>query len=177
MAERFWLPARRLAAYLLDILLLFAALAPAGQLVQRTLGLAPPRTGPELARVIAWNFSLPAWLYFTFGDRSRDGMTPGKRLLRVRVRGRRGGRLGFPRALLRTALKLLPWELVHLFAFARSTDLTQFRPDQAAGVAVANALTLAYLAVAVASGGRRSVHDLVAGSCVEPVAEEGDGAR
>lgn len=175
MEDRFGLPTRRLAAYLLDILLLFTVLAPAGQLVQRVLGLAPPRTGPELARVIAWNFSLPAWLYFTLGDRSRGGMTVGKRLLRLQVRGRRGGRLATPRALLRTALKMVPWELVHLFAFARSADLARFRPDQVAGVAVANALTLAYLAVAVATGGRRSVHDLVAGSCVQPIAEEDDG--
>lgn len=164
----FRLLGRRIAAYLLDILILFGVLAPVGQLVLWLLGAALPRTGPEIARMILWNFSLPAWLYFILGDRSASGASPGKRLLKIQVRDIQGQRLSTMRALARTAVKLLPWELAHVAAFALSTDLSQFRPVQIAGVAAANLLTVVYLGVAVATKGRRSVHDYVAGALVRP---------
>lgn len=165
---------RRIAAYVLDSLILFVVLAPLGQGLQRWFGLAPPRSGPALARMIAWNFSLPTWLYLLLSDRSRHGMTLSKRLMRIQVRGRQGGRLTTSRALLRTAIKLLPWELVHWFAFARSTDLTQFRPDQALGVAVANTLALGYLGVTMTTKGRQSVHDVLVGTWVQLTEEARD---
>jgi hypothetical protein len=46
-AEGWGLLARRVAAYLLDILLLFAVLAPLGPLILGLLG-ATPRSGPEI---------------------------------------------------------------------------------------------------------------------------------
>ncbi len=156
---------RRVAAYLLDILLLFAVLAPLGQVVLRLLGWAPS-TGQEIAATILWNFSLPVWLYFFVADRSAAGATPGKRLLRIQVRAEGGGRVGPWRALARTAVKLLPWELSHLSAFALSSDLSALGPPQVAGLALANLLAVAYLIDAIASGGRRSVHDRLAGTLV-----------
>jgi len=162
----FALLGRRVAAYLVDILLLFAVLAPAGQLILWVLGAETPRTGPAIGRVILWNFSLPAWLYFVLSDRSASGATLGKRLLKIQVRDVSGERLSIGRALARTAVKLLPWELVHVSAFALSTDLTRFSQGQVIGVAVANVLTVVYLGVAVATRGRRSVHDYAAGTLV-----------
>jgi uncharacterized RDD family membrane protein YckC len=76
---------RRIAAYVVDILLLFAVLAPVGQVILWLLGTMPPQTGPAIGRVILWNFSLPAWLYFILGDQSTSGATLGKRLLRIRA--------------------------------------------------------------------------------------------
>jgi uncharacterized RDD family membrane protein YckC len=171
----FALLGRRVAAYLVDILLLFVVLAPAGQLILRLLDAPLPQTGPEVARVILWNFSLPAWLYFILGDQSASGATLGKRLLKIQVRDLSGERLSIGRALARTAVKLLPWELVHVSAFALSADLSQFSPMQIAGLAAANLLTVVYLGVAVATRGRRSVHDYVAGTLVRPKAA--DSAR
>jgi uncharacterized RDD family membrane protein YckC len=157
---------RRVAAYLVVMLLLFAALAPAGQLVLWLFGAAPPRTGPAIARVILWNFSLPAWLYFIVSDQSAFGATLGKRLFKIQVRTVGGERLSLGRSLARTAVKLLPWELVHVSAFALSTDLSQFRLVQIIGVGAANVLALLYLGVAAATRGRRSVHDYAAGTLV-----------
>jgi uncharacterized RDD family membrane protein YckC len=169
---------RRAAAYLVDILLLFAILAPAGQLLLWLFGAAPPQTGPAIARVILWNFSAPAWLYFFIGDWSASGATLGKRLLKIQVTGTGGKRLGVGRALARTVIKLLPWELVHLSAFALSADLSQFSPTQIIGVSAANLLTVVYLGVAVATRGRRSVHDYVAGAQVRPMsARPGTGEQ
>jgi uncharacterized RDD family membrane protein YckC len=163
---------RRVAAYLADILLLFAILAPAGQLILWLLGATPPRNGPAIERVILWNFSLPAWLYFIAGDQSALGATVGKRLLKIQVRTMSGERLSLGRALARTAVKLLPWELAHISAFALSTDLSQFRPVQIVGVAAANLLSVVYLGVAAATRGRRSIHDYAAGTLVCPSAAD-----
>ena len=69
---------RRSAAYLIDILLLFLVLAPIGLLIQWSLGQVP-QTGPQIWGTLLWNFSIPAWLYFTLSDKSSTGATPGKR--------------------------------------------------------------------------------------------------
>ena len=168
----FALLGRRIAAYLLDMLILFGVLAPAGQLILWLLDATPPQTGPAIARVILWNFSLPAWLYFVLSDRSASGATLGKRLLKIQVRDVSGERLSIGRALARTAVKLLPWELVHVSAFALSTDLTRFSQGQVIGVAAANVLTVVYLGVAVVTMGRRSVHDYAAGTLVRSAAAD-----
>ena len=162
---------RRVAAYLLDILILFAVLAPIGYLLQRLAGLTMTQTGPEIWRTILWNFSLPSWLYFILSDSSRLGATFGKRLLWLQVRKINDRRLSPGRALGRTAIKLLPWELVHISAFALSQDLAQFSPLQIGGLIVANLLMVVYLGAAAATKGRRSVHDFVVRTLVRPIRE------
>ena len=59
-------------------------------------------------------------------------------------------------------MKLLPWELVHLSVFGLSSDLSQLSLWQSIGLVAANGLIILYLIVAVATRGRRSVHDFVA---------------
>jgi uncharacterized RDD family membrane protein YckC len=162
----FGLLGRRIAAYLLDILVLFGVLAPAGQLILRLLDAPPPQSGPEIGRVILWNFSLPAWLYFILSDRSASGATLGKRLLKIQVTDMASDRLTIGRALARTAVKLLPWELVHVSVFVLSTDLSRFNRTQSVGVAAANLLVVVYLGIAIATRGRRSAHDYAAGTVV-----------
>lgn len=56
---------------------------------------------------------LPVLLYFTVLESSRRQATIGKRVLGLRVVTANGGQVGFLRALLRNALKLIPWELAH----------------------------------------------------------------
>lgn len=92
---------RRATAYLLDILILFAVLAPLGQGILWLLK-TTPRTGPAIAGTILWNFSLPAWLYFILGDGSGSGATLGKRLLALQVRSDAGKRLSKRNAVVRT---------------------------------------------------------------------------
>jgi len=66
----------------------------------------------------------------------------------------------------RTAIKLLPWEVVHLAAFTLSGDFSQFSLIQMIGLTVANLLTVVYWVVAAFTRGRRSVHDFVVGTVV-----------
>lgn len=77
--------------------------------------------------------------------------------------------MSFTRALLRTAIKLSPWELVHVSMFALSDDLSQVAPIQITGLVVVNVLLLFYLAVLAITKGRRSAHDLFVNTVVEPV--------
>ncbi len=156
---------RRTGAYFLDIALLFAVLGPAGWLTQWALGLTPS-TGQQIWATLLVNFSLPTWMYFTGSDASAAGATVGKRWLGLRVSRHDNGRLGVMQALSRTALKLLPWELVHLAAFGLAQDTGQFSTAQGLWLIVANALAVAYFAAVVATRGRRSVHDFVVGTVV-----------
>jgi uncharacterized RDD family membrane protein YckC len=161
--------ARRAAAYVLDIAVLFLVLGPTGWLVQRALGIAPS-TGFQIWLTLLLNFSLPTWVYFTVADASQAGATLGKRWLRLRASRQDGRRIGVLRALCRTAAKLLPWELVHVSVFALAQYPGDFSTAQSVGLTVANALLLAYLTTAAVTHGRRSIHDLVAGTVVEAAA-------
>jgi uncharacterized RDD family membrane protein YckC len=56
---------------------------------------------------------LPVLLYFALTESSRWQATIGKRAVGLRVTTMDGGQISLPRALLRNALKLIPWELAH----------------------------------------------------------------
>ncbi len=161
---------RRVTAYVVDIILLFFVLAPVGQLVRLIIGwpVASPR-GQEVWLATVLNFSLPTWTYFVWSDSSARGATVGKRLLGLHVVRVAGGPVRIVRALARTAVKLLPWEAVHLSAFGLSTDPGGFEFRQVIGLTIANGLMLLYVVVAVCTGGRRSVPDYVARTAVCPL--------
>jgi uncharacterized RDD family membrane protein YckC len=152
--------ARRAGAFLLDILLIFAVAGPCGFIIQRLLN-DPAQTGVGIWVAALWNFSPPAWLYFFLSDRSKTGRTIGKRVLKLQVISQRKERLGWDLALGRTAIKLLPWEIVHFSAFALSKDPGQFTPTQTIGLSIGNGLVFIYFIITVWTFGRRSAHDLL----------------
>ncbi len=164
---------RRLVAFALDWIVLFAALV----LPQALIGLL--WDGWPLLHVdngrLAWSWvvltvSLPSWVYFTLGDSSARGATVGKRALRLAVRdAATGGALPRSRGLARTAVKLLPWELTHVMIFLPSPIGDTLTPFKTAMIVVANGLMLAWLLVPLARPDRRAVHDLAAGSVVARV--------
>src|SRR5262245_49721975 len=158
-----WLLIRRATAYFVDCAILFLVLAPFGFVVLIALG-GPPAspTGPEVWLAAVLNFSVPAWTYFVWSDRSVRGATLGKWLLGLHVVRMTGERVSLARALARTAVKVLPWETAHVSAFALSTNPgVSFDLDQMIGLTIANALAVVYVVVAAWTGGRRSVHDYV----------------
>jgi uncharacterized RDD family membrane protein YckC len=157
---------RRSVAYVFDVVLLFAVLAPLAFVV-RSLVDVRPHTGFEIWIMTVTTFSIPVWLYFALCDASRTGATLGKRAFGVAVAPDGGsGRVSLPRALVRTAVKLAPWELAHLVGFALAGVLGP--AVRTAGLVVANVLALVWFGSAVATGGARSVHDLAAGTRVRP---------
>jgi uncharacterized RDD family membrane protein YckC len=159
---------RRAAAYVVDIVLLFLILFPVGQLLRFAIGWKPASpTGLEVWLASAVNISLPTWIYFILSDSSARGATVGKRLFGLRVARVSDGSIGMGRALGRNAVKLLPWETTHLSAFAFSAEPgVSLDFGQLIGLTIANVLIVVYLVVALCSGGRRSVHDYIAGTQV-----------
>jgi hypothetical protein len=110
----------RLLAFMADYLfiaLYLLVLVGAGALIRITpLGadFGALFANPASAEVTSFMLLvLPVLLYFALMESSRWQATIGKRVVGLRVMTMGGGRVGFPRALLRNVLKLIPWELAH----------------------------------------------------------------
>ncbi len=95
----------------------------------------------------------------------------GKRVFGVRVTTQAGDHLSVSRAVGRTALKVLPWELMHLSAFALSKGMDDLTTVQIIGMTAGNLLSFTYLVSALLTHGRRSVHDYAASTQVQLVNE------
>lgn len=152
---------RRLLAYTADCTLLFIVLAPSGFAVQHGLAVSPD-TALAVYITLLLNFSIPSWTYFIWGDHSNRGATLGKRLLTLQAKTVENERIGMGRALGRTAMKMLPWEITHASAFLLAPALGTFGATSWIGLGLAYVLIFAYLGVAWRTGGRRSVHDFAA---------------
>lgn len=159
--------ARRLGAYAVDVAILAAVLIPTTFGLQTITGYRPD-TGLGVWFASLLTISIPSWTYFILADASRAGATVGKRLVVLHTRTLRGERVPLPRAIARTAVKLLPWELTHAAMFALSVRFDTFTGVQIALLSVVYALAAGYLVVALRTRGQRSVHDLVAGTAVVP---------
>ncbi len=108
----------RLLAFLVDWLVIAAwgGLLFGG--VMLLTGGTPPRlSGPWSAQGIGFvGMTLPVVLYFALAESSSTRASLGKRALGLAVVRDTGGRLPFRASLLRTAIKLAPWELGHTVA-------------------------------------------------------------
>lgn len=107
---------RRLAAYGIDLALVFAVYA----VVQTFLFPfvesrfeAVSQSGWALELYVILTVSLPTWLYFILSERSSQQATLGKRLLGLKVVGVTAAAVTTGRVVFRTIGKLLPWELAH----------------------------------------------------------------
>lgn len=82
-----------------------------------THGKPAPPSSPWAAQAIGFfSMWLPFVLYFSFMESSRLRSSLGKRALGLVAVAENGERLSFPRALLRNAAKLAPWEAGHAVA-------------------------------------------------------------
>ncbi len=112
--------------------------------------------------------SLPVWLYFSLFELSPWKATPGKRLLGLQTLSLAGAAgLTFGRSLLRTLIKLLPWEIAHLTNNIPVPMWYATNPGFRIGFALVPVLILVYLAVAQSSPKKQALHDLAAGTIVE----------
>jgi uncharacterized RDD family membrane protein YckC len=167
---------RRLAAFGVDYVFLLGYLgllfalglglrrAGGGELLEAPSG---PR-GRLLGQALGFTLlTLPVTLSFALADASRHQGTPGKRALRLRVVGPGGRRLSLPRALLRAALKLAPWEVAHTALW--STPGWPANPQPNAITWAGSALSLlgaAWYALSLFLGDRRTPYDRVTRSQV-----------
>jgi uncharacterized RDD family membrane protein YckC len=192
---------RRLAAFAVDYLVIAAylgLLAGLALTLRRVTGLAPdpPRTlrdrliGEALSTSL---LTLPVALYFALAESSPRGATLGKRALGLRVvgpggpagqaegraspSGPGGRRLSFGRSLLRSALKLAPWEAAH--AALWHTPGWPTHPEPGAATVAGSALALlgaGWYALSLFVGDRRTPYDRAAGSVVVAASPSDGGA-
>jgi uncharacterized RDD family membrane protein YckC len=168
-------PLRRIPAWLLDYLLIVAYLV---MVTVATLALqaSPARAGfndamsrPLTAELLGFCLlTLPVVLYFALSEGSSLRATLGKRALGLAVVDRNGGRLPVWRALLREAVRFLPWELSHavLWRVALSPGGGSFSAWMVIDLGVVYTLVLVYLATLFIGRQHRTVYDRIAGSIV-----------
>lgn len=112
---------------------------------------------------------LPVVLYFTLLESSRAGATWGKRRMGLRVIRMGGGRLNRRRALVRSLVKFLPWQLAHTCLFHIPGWPVEPQEPPAwvmAGLVLAMAAVGFCLVTLAVGPTRRAPHDWVAGSRV-----------
>lgn len=171
---------RRIAALLIDYLLILVwmgVVAVVSALVALASGgyanwLAYGTTVAQLLGFVV--LVLPVGVYLFVAEASRRQATLGKRAMRLEVVDLEGGRPRAWRILVRTIVKLLPWEIAHFFvwhtvAYATS-GVVVFPVWLYVGLVVADLLPVAYVLVVALQRDRRGPHDLVAGTRVVRVA-------
>jgi len=164
---------RRLVAYAVDCAVLFggllvlqAILYPLNPIV-RTLRDDGDVSGGNLHLWVFATATVPFLVYFVSAVASRRQSTVGMALLRMRVEMVDGSRVSLPRALLRSTVLLVPFEVNHvlMFHFAPPTGEA---PSAAfwIGIAAVWVLIGVFLVSVLVSPRRQSLHDRVAGTVV-----------
>lgn len=167
---------RRIQAFALDYVLILSyllALMLVGVIV--TMGPLADRwtdlfSNPWRADALAFLLTvLPVLLYFALAESSSSAATWGKRRVGIRVVGPAGAAASLPRALVRTAVKLLPWQMAHSAMFHIPGFPTASEDPPFGSVVL---LTLVWILVAVylvgitKLAGNRTVYDRIAGTIV-----------
>jgi hypothetical protein len=162
------LTARRIAGYVIDVTVLAIVLVPIASLVALVLG-TENLSGAQVWLRSLVLISIPAWTYFVVTEH-RWGAGLGKRLVRLRTADLGGdGPPGWSRALLRTAVTLAPWEMIHLAFFGLAPSLGEVTSGQIVLASLAYILIAAYVVVTLRGGGGRSPADRLAGTEVRPI--------
>lgn len=171
---------RRLRAYGIDVAVMAgwqgalaagAVLLPGGRARARVF--RAPGTA-DLAQFVTG--VLPAALYLASGESGPARATAGKRSARLVVVAEGGGRARTGRIAVRTAVKLLPWQLAHL-GVARAVGVAPGRyAARTARAAFGAAITLTAVSCALAAfrADGRALHDLAAGTRVVAAGDRED---
>ena len=164
---------RRLFAYLTDCLLLFAALLVlqaalyAVNPMVASFRRGDPIDGGQLHLWVSATTTVPFVLYFAWMIASARQATVAMGVFGLRVVDLAGRRVTFPRALLRSAILLVPFELNHTVMFQVSPGPgQQAGPLVLAGIAAVWVLIAIYFATAAVWPRGQSVHDRIAGTVV-----------
>jgi uncharacterized RDD family membrane protein YckC len=165
---------RRLVAYFIDILVVFLLVVSLLQLAvfvplrHFVIGSEDWFHSGWHTEVYTWlTISLPVWLYFILFEKSGRKATPGKLLMKLQTMDlRTGSWIGFLQSLLRTFIKLLPWELAHFTNNIPVPMWSDPHPSFRVGFVIVPLLVLAYIAVARFTPRKQAPHDLAARTLV-----------
>jgi uncharacterized RDD family membrane protein YckC len=160
-------------AYLLDCAIVFGLFAALQLLVfsplRSMIGIDEEwfHSGVQTQIYTLTTISLPVWLYFALTESSPWQATVGKKMLGLRVvDSDRGERIRLGRALIRTFVKLLPWEIAHLSNNLPVPVWYAEDPGFRIGFAVSGVLMVVYMAMVAFGPRRQGPHDLVTGAVV-----------
>ncbi len=158
----------RLGAFLLDFLIIggyILILAGAGFGLNTLTGGIPWLVSPIAMNTLSFlTLVLPVVLYFTLQERSSFQATWGKRRAGIKVVDCQGRRIGLWRALLRSVIKFLPWQLAHTSViaiwFGSLSPLFPFLAYLSEG------LVAIYVILLWVGKNHRPPYDWIAGTCV-----------
>ncbi|VEF49773.1 RDD family [Bacillus freudenreichii] len=162
------LTVKRLAAYMIDFLILATVLLG----IQLFISLVTDgwpfsrfRSGVQIEIWVLCTMSIPVWTYFITHE-FRKQQTIGKKNLKLRVTRSDGGRLTLWQAWLRTLIKLLPWEVTHIIVLV---PVPWWEPGAEPNnfIYIPNALILIYIICLFVTTGRKGPQDLIAATLVK----------
>jgi uncharacterized RDD family membrane protein YckC len=140
--------------------------AVCGVVFHLTIGFEWMNNGLKFWAFVFVTVSLPIWLYFSLYESSPHQATIGMRAMGLQVADLAGERISFGRALLRTVLKLLPFEINHLTMFLPRPIWGDPNPGFRVGFLLVSGLMGLYLVIMFMTRRKQSLHDLVAGTVV-----------
>ena len=154
---------KRLLAYWIDFVILAVVLVSLQGLLYFTTSGYPfndLKEGYEIEIWVLLSMSLPVWLYF-IGCELYFQQTIGKRMLKLRVTKMDGSRINLHQVLIRTFVRLLPWELTHLIILVPEPWWGIEQPSNLYLIYIPNLLMLLYIVVLIATKGKMGVHDFI----------------
>lgn len=165
---------KRTAAYLIDYTVVFILVMG---LVQWLLfsNLRPLLDWTDEWMKDSWNMqlyvlstiSLPVYIYFILFERSTLSATPGKYLMRLKVKpASEHGKLSTIRIAFRTILKFLPWEIAHIGVIFPVPTYYMDQPEIRWPVYVGITLFIIYVASILINSSGRSLYDKCTGIVV-----------
>jgi uncharacterized RDD family membrane protein YckC len=155
------LTVKRLLAYWLDVTLVATVLLGA-QLSLYFISSGFPfdylDQGYEIELWVLATISFPVWLYFIWSELTYQ-KTIGKKLLGLKVLSDVGINLTFRQALVRTFIKLLPWEMTQLIILVPEPWWSVDEPRNVFLIYLPNAMMTIYIAVVLSGRGVKGFHD------------------
>lgn len=160
-------------AYFIDFVMLWCICIIPQVLAYHFLDGAPFKYFTESLTIYFWvmiTVSFPLWTYFIFTEKSEKQATLGKRFMSLKVQSGIGARISSKESLLRTAIKLLPWEIAHLGllpvykagGFQPDSGQIEFEPNIA--LYLSNVILMAFVIFFLAKKGKQTIHDSISGT-------------
>jgi uncharacterized RDD family membrane protein YckC len=164
-------PWSRLAAWMLDYVVIFAyliVLTAASIWLPGASVLSSAFRRPISAELVGFlTLTGPVILYFALTEASAWQATLGKRALRIVVVGPGGNRLPLARAIVREAIRFLPWEMAHALIWPLAlAPHVEPPPVTIGGFAVVYLLLFMYLVSLFVGSQHRTIYDRISGSRV-----------
>jgi uncharacterized RDD family membrane protein YckC len=157
---------RRLIAFLLDQVVLFAVLAMPQFLIAALSGSWFLDESSSNVLIWAWvgiSVTVPSLIYFVVSDASKGGTTLGKRVLGLSVCANDRSRVSLGQSVLRNIVKLIPWEATHIMIIFPEPFGDDLGAGKIALMIVSNILLVVWLIAPILDRPRcRALHDRVA---------------